>query len=437
MFKGTTPPEVKLLLQDLMKDIDKKEVFIGCSGNFTTDKLVAGLGFKVHSNDVSLYSKLISDILLGTDTEVTVTNQELAAIFDQWEETPYKKLVQVMFAMRLSDFKDKRNDYECFMYEAFTSKSLSYYQNTCEKLAKGAFNFQIADFAFCDFLDFLKSKQGKGVGISFPPTYKTGYERIFKFVEECFAYEHAQYNVFDPKQGETIFAQLLEEDENVIYSDRDWPNLRKWLIGKCVIGSGKRPVFMYSSVHRDKRYFIDKCRLIKASKYKVVDVDYQFTQDTKITVECCPVSDINYFKAFYMSNKVDYSTGGDLGIVFLADGRAFGFLSFSKQLSTIEEIFMQSDFVVNSETAKLSKLLIMLAKSADLRRLIARKMGNYYTRIKTTVYTDKAVSMKYRGAWQLIRRDKGKLMYGSEFEEKSFNETYKLWLSKYKKTSSK
>ena len=121
---------------------------------------------------------------------------------------------------------------------------------------------------------------------------------------------------------------------------------------------------MYSSVHRDKRYFIDKCRLIKASKYKVVDVDYEFTDETKISVECCPVSDINYFKAFYMSNKVDYSTGGDLGIVFLADGRAFGFLSFSKQLSTIEEIFMQSDFVVNSETAKLSKPLIMLAKSA-------------------------------------------------------------------------
>lgn len=437
MFKGTTPPEVKLLLQDLMQEVKKKDVFIGCSGNFTTDKLVAGLGFTVHSNDVSLYSKLISDLLLGTDTEVTITNQELAELFDTWEDSPYKKLVQVMYAMRLSEYKDRKNDYQQYMYEAFAAKSAVYYHNTCEKLAKGALNFQIADFAFCDFLDFLKSKKGKGVGISFPPTYKAGYERIFKYVEESFAYEHAPYTIFDPKEGETIFGTLLDDDENVIYSDRDWPNLHQWLIGKCVIGSGKKPVYMYSSVHREKRYFMDKCKLVKASKYKVIETDYRFTKDTQITVECCPVNDINYFKAFFMSNKVDYSTGGDLAFVFLADGRAFGFLVFSKQLSSITEIFMQADFVANSDQAKLSKLLIMLAKSAQLRKFIARKWGNYYTKIKTTVYTDKAVSMKYRGCWSLIRRDQGKLMYGSEFEEKSFNEIYLQWLTKYQKTSSK
>ena len=36
MFQGTTPPEVKILLQDLMKGVENKDVFIGCSGNFTT-----------------------------------------------------------------------------------------------------------------------------------------------------------------------------------------------------------------------------------------------------------------------------------------------------------------------------------------------------------------------------------------------------------------
>lgn len=138
-----------------------------------------------------------------------------------------------------------------------------------------------------------------------------------------------------------------------------------------------------------------------------------------------------------MSNKVDYTITGDCGFVFLADGRAFGFLLFSRYASTFTEIYMLADFVVNNHTHKLSKLLIMLAKSYQLRKLIARNMGNYYTHIKTTVYTDKAVSMKYRGCWSLIRRDKGKLMYGSEFEEKSFNEIYQQWITKYTKTSSK
>lgn len=70
MFQGTTPPEVKILLQDLMKGVENKDVFIGCSGNFTTDKIMSSMGYTVHSNDVSLYSKLISDLLLDTNTEL-------------------------------------------------------------------------------------------------------------------------------------------------------------------------------------------------------------------------------------------------------------------------------------------------------------------------------------------------------------------------------
>ena len=83
MFTGTTPPEVKVLLQELMGKIPTGEhVFIGCSGNYTTDKVMAGMGFAVHSNDVSLYSKLIADILLGEDTTPMIcTDSDLKDVF--------------------------------------------------------------------------------------------------------------------------------------------------------------------------------------------------------------------------------------------------------------------------------------------------------------------------------------------------------------------
>lgn len=81
MFTGTTPPEVKLLLQDLMRGVKGKDVFIGCSGNYTTDKIMSAMGYTVHSNDVSLYSKLIADLLLDTSTEVECINPELKKRF--------------------------------------------------------------------------------------------------------------------------------------------------------------------------------------------------------------------------------------------------------------------------------------------------------------------------------------------------------------------
>lgn len=433
MFTGTTPPEVKLLLQELMKDVDKKDVFIGCSGNYTTDKVMAGMGYNVHSNDVSLYSKLIADVLLGTDTKVKVVNPELRNVFDTWEETKYKKLIEVMFAMRVSNFHLRKNDYQEEMFNAFIEQSNIYYHNTIDKLEKGALNFDIKDFFYGDFLDFLKRKKGHGVGISFPPTYKAGYEKLFKYVDDSFEYEHAPYNIFDPKEGGVIFENLLRSDENIIYSDKEWDNIEEFLSGKIKLGANKHPVYIYSSIKRDNHYYIERDKNVKPSHIHILPVDYAFTPESNISVSLCLVNDVNYYKAFYMANKVNYTTGGDLGLAFMADGMAFGFSSFSKQLSTLEQIFMQSDFVVNSNTERLSKLLIMLTKSHDVRKLIARKMGNYYDGVKTTVYTKSPISMKYRGVFDLERRDEGKLMYTANFTDNSLKDLYTLWLKKYKK----
>lgn len=433
MFTGTTPPEVKLLLQDLMRGVKGKDVFIGCSGNYTTDKIMSAMGYTVHSNDVSLYSKLIADLLLDTSTEVECINPELKNVFDTWEETKYKKLVQVMFALKVAQFHQRKNDYQEEMFNAFIEQSKIYYDNTIKKLEKGALDFSIQSFYYGDFLDFLKMKRGKGVGISFPPTYKGGYEKLFSYVEESFKYEHASYNIFDPKEGGAVFKELLDNDENIIYSDRYFNILEGYLVGKIRLGSNKNPLFAYSSLQTNNHYYIERDKCVKPSHIHILPVDYQFTTDTVITIRQCAVNDVNYYKAFYMANKVNYTTGGDFGLVFMADGMAFGFTSFSKQLSTLSQIFMQSDFVVNSETHRLSKLLIMLVKSHDVRRLIARKMYNYYDGVKTTVYTTSPVSMKYRGVFNLERRDEGKLIYSSIFTEKSLNELYALWIRKYKK----
>lgn len=430
MFVGSTPPEVRLLLQDLISGSKKKEVFVGCSGNFTVDKIMSKMGFNVHSNDVCLYSKLVADVLLGTETEVKVVNEELIDVFNAWPESKYKKLVQVMFAIRLSDYDQRKNDYQKQFFDVWLSQSSIYYENTIKKLEKGALDFQINSFSFCDFIEFLKQKQGKGIGVSFPPTYKSGYERMFSFVEKSFEYTRATYEVFDPKKANQTFLELLEEDENIIYSDINWPDLKKFEAGMVNLGQGKHPVYIYSSIQKDEKYYFEREKKQVESKIQILPIDYVFTDKTQISIALCPVGEINYFKAFYMANKVNYTTGGDMGLVFMADGKAFGFTSFSKMLSTTELFFMQSDFVVNSHTAKLSKLLIMLTRSKEVRKLIARKMANFYVGLKTTVYSDKPISMKYRSVYELERRDKGKLIYVGKFNELTLNEIFKTWLKK-------
>lgn len=432
MFTGTTPPEVRILLHDIMKGANTNDVFVGCSGNFTVDRIMSAMGFAVHSNDVSLYSRLIADLLLGKDTEIECVDKELNIAFESWEEGRFKKLAEVMFAMKVSQFHERKNDYQEEMYDAYLEQASSYYKDTVRTLEK-AMEFKISDFYYGDFVDFLKKNKDRGVGICFPPTYKGGYEKIFSFVEKCFRYEHASYNVFDPKKAGDVFRELLDGGRNLIYCDREFKELDGWLEAKVDLGQGKHPVYIYSSVSRDKGYYIERKKNTKDSKIRIVPADYSFGRDTIISVEPCLVSDVNYYKAFYMADKVNYTTGGDLGLVFKADGLAFGFASFSKRLSSMSQIFMQSDFVVSSKTKKLSKLLIMLVKSHDVRMIIARKLVDYYDGVKTTVYTKSPVSMKYRGVFDLERRDEGKLMYSAKFIDDGIKNIYEQWRRKYAK----
>ncbi|NTV60605.1 MAG: hypothetical protein HGA77_04780 [Chlorobiaceae bacterium] len=430
MFTGSVPQEARTLFQGLIQSIGKRDFFIGCSGNFSVDKVIAQLGCNVHSNDVSLYTKLVADILLETDTELKVVNPDLKTVFSGWVDSRFKKLAMVMFAMKLSKFAARKNDYERIFYDAYLEDALGYYDRTVKKLEAGALDFRIKSFYFGDFLAFLKKKQGLGIGVSFPPTYKAGYEKIYRFVEESFEYERASYEVYDPKRSEEVFGALLREDENIFCGDQYFESLQDCVVGKIMLGPGKHPLFVYSSVQTPKKFYYERQAAEVKNTVSVLPYDYEFTPATKITAQVVPTALITYFKHFFMGSKVDYSAGGDFGIIFFADSKAFGFSAFSKQLSTMTHCYLHSDFVCRADTPRLSKLLIQLLKTNEVRRIIARKMAHYFDGLKTTVYTDKPVSMKYRGVFSLDRRDKGKLMYSCLFSEKGLDDVYGEWLTK-------
>lgn len=437
MFTGTTPPEVKLVIQDILSRTTEKDVYSACSGNYTNDKLASALGFRVHSNDVSLYSKVIADAVMAKDTTpLKVKDPILEELFSHWEEHRYKKVAMVMFVMRIANLLPQKNGYQIEMLKTFLQQSQAdiFYKSTLEKLGKGALDFKIEDFYYGDFSEFLKLKKGKGIGIAFPPTYKGGYEKMFKAIEDIFEYAHAEYNIFDPETAGELYLSLLKDDKNIIFSDREYEEILEFKTAEIKLGQSKHPIYLYSSADKEHRsYYIERERKANKSKYTTLPIDYVFSEKTKISVKMVPKEDVNYFKGFYMSNKVNYTDGGDMAFIFFADGMAFGFTAFSHYSSTLDTAFGIADFVVNSHTKKLSKLLIMLELSHDVRMLLARNVGDYYDYIKTPVYTDKPVSMKYRGVFKLTKKEKGKLTYIGEFTNETINEIYQKWLKRYRK----
>jgi hypothetical protein len=191
-----------------------------------------------------------------------------------------------------------------------------------------------------------------------------------------------------------------------------------------------KDIFIYSSLNTDKKYYIEKKKNRPEMSLQVLEQDYKFNELSEVKAYRVNKDVPNHYKQLYMSAKVDYTEGGDFGIMFTVDDKVFGFASISKMLSTNERAFIQSDFVVNSNQSRLSKLVIILLKSEEIRRLINKEFKHYYVGLKTSVFTDKPVSMKYRGPFKKTASDKGKIVYEANYNKLSIDKNYKEWLRK-------
>lgn len=432
-FIGSVPPEARAILVDLLSKVEiSRNIYVGCSGNFTIDRILTGLGYKVHSNDVSLYSKLIADIILNRNTQTKCTDPTYSSVFQKWpKDSKYRNLVEVMFVLKTSKFRPQKNDFQKEMWESYLEKGDEFYDRTLRKFESGGvFEFKIESFYFGDFLNHVQNCDG--VSFLFAPTYKGGYEKMYKIVEEVFEYEKATYNIFDSKTAEKTYLNLLESGESVIYSDIDFPELAEFKKG-VVRYSNKRDISLYASLKSHKTYFFSPNPEIENPTLNIVSNDFQFSENAKIEIAKVPSDQIFHYKHIFMSSRVNYSDKEDFGIALLADGQVFGFAGFKKFMSSMDHVFVSSDFVVKSREKRLSKLLIMLLLSKEVKALLTRQYLHSYRGVKTSVYTPHPVSMKYRGIYELVERKKGKLVYRQEFTNAPMSEIFKTWFKTKRK----
>jgi len=335
-----------------------------------------------------------------------------------------------MFVLKTSAFRPCKNDYQKSMWESYLQKSDEFYEKSLNKFEKNeVFDFKIDSFHYGDFRDHIS--EARGTSLIFAPTYKGGYEKIYQTIEEVFEYERAVYSIFDSKAAGSIYLDILEKGKSIIYSDIDFKELSTYKRG-VVQFPKKRNIFLYSNVS-DKKYFFTTPESKKDLNAKIIPSDFSFSNSTKISIAKVQSELIFHYKHLFMSSRVNYSENEDFGIAFLADGMIFGFAGFNKFMSSEENLFLSSDFVFPSGEKRLSKLLIMLLLSKEIRKLLIRHYIHAYQGLKTSVYTEHPISMKYRGIFELLDRKKGKLVYQQEFKNEYINEVFIRWFKTKRK----
>lgn len=432
MFIGAINEKVRAFLALSGQVFNGRSVVVGCSGNFTSEAVLsfASTPLVVHSNDVSLYSCLAGAWLTNKTMALTVAEDEydwLAPFLDHTDTA----LAATMVLLDMLEFEKRNNPHRQRMWQLHRSRFEALVWTTVAKLAD--VHIQVDSFFAGDVFDHFRrfEDDDNAVFCCYAPTYKGGYERLYKRLEQIIGWQPPTYEMLDDARRDELLRWMQKRDF-VWYDDRVIEGLP--LVMEQEAGL-RKTVYVYSNLPTFKA-FVRSGPLVEAPKLPFANGDTVLAADAKVRLAPIKRTDLSALKDMFLGKNIEHAQGM-WGFVVYVGTDVVGCLEFARDKFVVDEVYMMADFAVSgTRYKKLSKLMVMLAVSGQTRRLLERLREYRVKNLYTTAFTDKPVSMKYRGVLQLAKRGQSKtgqkvLNYEGKFNELSWQETYSQWLTKH------
>ena len=175
-------------------------VYCCCSGSFRVDRAITARwpGLAVHSNDVSLLSCGIGAAATGGRFKIGFTGR-LGFIEGHLKRKGFKaRLAALLVALEMAKYRGD-NAWARRHFAHYEAEFAAFLEDARGKLAKFLDGLDLASISAGDFRDPARAAIKAGAGVlAFPPTYKGGYERLYRFVEENTSWPAPDYKLWDP-----------------------------------------------------------------------------------------------------------------------------------------------------------------------------------------------------------------------------------------------
>ena len=430
-FIGAINAECRKWLGNQGPAFDGRQVWVGCSGAFTVEQILSRYAPKarIWGNDVSLYSSALGACLAGQDFNLSVREEKFA-----WLE-PYlidveAKAATVMVLFEALKFEKANNLFKQRHWSHYLNNFQDFHQATVAKLRERKKEVRLEGYTTKDIYDLLEELPQDAVIIAFLPTYAGGYERMFRRLEEIFDWDRPAYGLIDEDRKKRILTKMTARDY-LYLDDREWKGLP---LVAAVRKARMKPVYIYSNMTALRRGVMKQQRHAEFVPFARLGGGDEIGPDSQLTLTPTTNRVVNYYRDVYLSKGVGVPADGEVPLVAAVDGKVFGFLIYSRMQGG-GDVYLLADFVVNSERyRRLAKLLLLMTQTREVRRLLEEKFLLELPTCRTMVFTDKPVSMKYRGLYKLARRDPGKLVYETDMGILDLSEVIPLWLKKYEKS---
>ena len=432
MFVGSINSQIRNLIFTEKYLFRKQILCIGCSGNFTVEQILQGLDCKILSNDIALYSSLIGCHLAGKPLKTKIKDPAYRWLKPYMQAGGISRIAAVALLFEMLKHEKGNNLNQIRMYGHYRSRFDDFHRQSCARISKALDAIKIDDYTMQDVHDLYRDLPGDYLRVAFLPTYVGGYEKLYARLEQIIAWDSPAYEILTKERYE----------ETVVYMRRgkflylcDYDREEDGLF--AVVKTGRlRNVYLYSNLPFRTSYVIPYAKSEKGYVAFLPD-DYQITEASRITYQKTDNNHMNYYKNLFLKKGIDHVTGLSPLLVLL-DGYLFGFLLFDVIRYGMDQekatcgVYLLSDFIISHPIKKLSKLLLLATTTKELQTLLKAKFVQAVNFILTTAFTDKPVSMKYRGIYKLMKRGKGFLQYATPCGTITTEEAIKTWLKKYR-----
>jgi hypothetical protein len=287
---------------------------------------------------------------------------------------------------------------------------------------KALASFSIASYFAGDCREFLAGADKGAVCISFPPTYKGGYENLYKRLDAIFDWPAPSYQVFSPDDFEQFSQTVRSFGHWMISSDIEQPLLAAQHVATVQTTLLSKPVFMYSD-SAPKRLATARQKVGHNPWAPRTDEVVEPIEIVRIKAET-----MNAIRSMYLAQHITVCDA-PRNYAILSAGKILGAFSFTLPRGKLDcDMYMLSDFAIRPTPHKrLSKLVLACAVSKDVQADLEQWLCTRIRTIGTTAFTERAVSMKYRGIFDVHCRSEGKVNYVGPAGRWSLKEGFQWW----------
>lgn len=434
MFIGAINSTLRQFLANNHSVFADRRVVVGCSGNFTSEATLTQFSnpLEIHSNDVSLYSCMLGSWLSGQPFEFEIADADYGWLAECTDTLP-RAIASVMILLEMLKYEKQNNEHRVRMWGLYRESFPQLVAETTAKLLEA--RIRVTSFYAGDVLDHFRrfADDEDTIFCCYAPTYTGGYERMYKRLGEIIRWDEPEYPMLDDERRSQLLAWMAERNY-LWYDDRLLDGHEPVLKQNRGL---QRTVYLYSNVIPRPALFAEYPEG-ELPELPLAPSGFEMTDESVLTLKRIKTSDMSRFKDVYLSKKIAHAAG-TWAFAVLVDGWVVGFFEYAmpKSYASPDALYLMSDFPVSgTRYERLSKLIVMTAISGETCQMMERIREYRVRQMGTTAFTDRPVSMKYRGVLNLAKRgetDDGRkyLNYEQVFNDQTWQEVLQTWWTKH------